>query len=66
MLATTHYARSNADGTVTTKSVTFGEGVATSVNTSTHTAENFASIFGVSRFNDVCIITVVLDDKLLT
>ena len=65
MLATTHYARTNPDGTVTTKSVTFGEGVTTRVNASTHSAENFRLIFGVSKVNDVCICTVMLDDVLL-
>jgi len=64
-VATTHYATTNKDGTITTKSVTFGPKVALTVSTSTHNPDMWNLIFGTSRVNDVAIITVILDDVLL-
>jgi hypothetical protein len=69
MLATTHYATTNSDGTITTQSTSVGmlegKSVMLPVWTSTHNADMFALIFGKSRTNDVVIVTVILDNVLL-
>ena len=64
-VATTHYATTNKDGTITTKSVTFGPKVATTVSTSTHNPDMWNRIFGTSWVNKAAIITIILDDTLM-
>ena len=62
MYKTTTTAHTNADGTITSNSVTTTpDGVVVGGHPSTHYANDFSLIVGKSRVTDICEITVTLD-----
>lgn len=70
MLATTHYANTNPDGTVTIHSTTIGtnsqgQDVILPVCSVTHDFDYFNTVFGKCGVNEYGIVTVVLDNKLV-